>query len=52
MCALEVYNEEKFVRWAHNWLDGTNRTAEAAAKNINYDGEEIQQKGYFIYRIN
>jgi len=30
LCALEVYNKKKFVRWAHNWLDGTDRTAETA----------------------
>ena len=30
LCALEVYNEEKFVNWAHNWLDGTDRTVKTA----------------------
>lgn len=29
-CALEVYREKKFVKWATSWLDGTDRTAEAA----------------------
>ena len=30
LCALEVYNEEKFVRWAHNWLDNVDRTETTA----------------------
>ena len=30
LCALEVYNEEKFIRWAHNWLDNVDRTEATA----------------------
>ena len=26
LCALEVCKEEKFVKWANNWLDGSDRT--------------------------
>lgn len=29
LCALEVCTEEKFVTWAHNWLDGTDRAIAA-----------------------
>jgi hypothetical protein len=29
-CALRVYVAEKFVCWAHNWLSGVDRSAEAA----------------------
>jgi hypothetical protein len=29
-CALEVYQEEKFVSWANKWLSGEDRTAESA----------------------
>ena len=31
LCALEVYKDAKFVRWAANWLDGTDRSRDAAA---------------------
>jgi hypothetical protein len=37
LCALEVYNEEKFVRWAHNWLDNIDRT-EATARLVAEEG--------------
>jgi len=30
LCALEVYKEPTFVKWANSWLDGTDRAAEAA----------------------
>jgi hypothetical protein len=30
-CALEVYQEEKFVSWANKWLSGEDRTKESAA---------------------
>ena len=30
LCALEVYKEEKFIRWAHNWLDNVDRTEATA----------------------
>ena len=29
-CALEVYRNERFVKWANDWLNGTDRSAEAA----------------------
>ena len=29
LCALEVYFEPGFVKWATDWLDGSNRTAPA-----------------------
>ena len=29
-CALEVYHEVKFKKWAAGWLSGTDRAAEAA----------------------
>lgn len=29
-CALGVYKERGFVKWAENWISGTDRTAEAA----------------------
>ena len=29
-CALQVYNNQDFVRWADEWIKGTNRTTEAA----------------------
>jgi hypothetical protein len=31
LCALEVYNDAKFVQWANRWLDGTDRSKKAAA---------------------
>jgi len=34
-CAMAVYSEPSFVEWANNWLDGTNRTAIAAAAIAN-----------------
>jgi len=30
-CALSVYSEPNFVSWAHNWLDGTDRSVTAAS---------------------
>ncbi|MDD4242899.1 MAG: hypothetical protein PHG08_01170, partial [Bacilli bacterium] len=30
LCSLEVYKEPAFVTWAENWLNGTDRTIEAA----------------------
>ena len=30
LCALKVYHEKSFTEWAKNWMDGNNRTAEAA----------------------
>ena len=30
LCALEVYQEPSFVQWAAKWLDGSNRSKEAA----------------------
>jgi Cu/Ag efflux protein CusF len=30
LCALEVYDGAKFVQWAANWLDGTDRSEKAA----------------------
>ena len=30
LCALEVYKDAKFVQWANNWLDGTDRSRAAA----------------------
>ena len=35
-CALEVYNDKGFIKWANNWLSGKDRTwaaARAAAEN-------------------
>jgi len=29
-CALEVYHDTAFVKWAENWLNNTDRTAKAA----------------------
>lgn len=37
LCALEVYKEEKFIRWAHNWLDNIDRT-EATARLVAEEG--------------
>jgi hypothetical protein len=31
LCALFVYREPSYVMWAHNWLDGIDRTRSAAA---------------------
>jgi hypothetical protein len=31
LCALEVCKDPQFVAWAANWLDGTDRSADAAA---------------------
>lgn len=31
LCALEIYSEPRFEKWAHGWLSGTDRTEEAAA---------------------
>ena len=31
LCSLEVYKEPAFVTWAENWLNGTDRSEEAAA---------------------
>lgn len=31
-CALEVYQEKSFVKWAENWLSGKDRSKKAAAK--------------------
>jgi len=31
LCALAVYKEGSFVTWAHNWLNGTDRTKAAAS---------------------
>ena len=30
LCALEVYDEPEFQKWAENWLNGEDRTARAA----------------------
>jgi len=30
LCALEVYHEKGFVKWANNWLSGKDITADAA----------------------
>ncbi len=30
LCALEVYHEESFVKWAKNWLNGKDRSKAAA----------------------
>ena len=32
LCSLEVYKEPAFVTWAENWLNGTDRTIEAAGE--------------------
>ena len=29
-CALQVYKDESFVQWANQWLEGTDRSREAA----------------------
>jgi hypothetical protein len=31
LCSLQVYKHPEYVNWAHNWLSGKDRTAEAAA---------------------
>jgi hypothetical protein len=31
LCALEVYDDAKFVQWAAKWLDGADRSKKAAA---------------------
>jgi len=28
-CSLEVYSDKDFIKWANNWLNGKDRTAEA-----------------------
>jgi len=33
LCALKVYNNPKFVLWANNWLDGTDRGSEMYASD-------------------
>ena len=43
LCILEVYNEEKFVRWAHNWLDGTDRAAETAEAAVEWVAEAAEE---------
>lgn len=43
LCALEVYNEEKFVRWAHKWLDGTDRAAETAEAAVEWVAEAAEE---------
>lgn len=30
LCAMEVYHEEEFQRWGEHWIDGSDRSAEAA----------------------
>jgi hypothetical protein len=30
LCALEVYDDAKFVQWANGWLDGADRSKKAA----------------------
>ena len=30
LCALEVYKDPEFVKWANNWLDGSDRSSDAA----------------------
>lgn len=32
LCALEVYSEPSFVRWAERYLDGTDRSKDSAAE--------------------
>lgn len=39
LCALEVYKDKNFVKWAKNWLNNKDRTSDAAnaAHNAAYD---------------
>ena len=30
LCVKEVYHNDRFNKWANEWLDGSNRTEEAA----------------------
>jgi hypothetical protein len=34
-CALEVSKDRKFIRWAKNWLNGTDRTLASASATYN-----------------
>jgi hypothetical protein len=36
VCALHVYMDEEFVKWAHNWHIGTDRSAWTAAEGAAY----------------
>jgi len=42
LCALEVCKEEKFVKWANNWLDGSDRTEDL----LTFKGEDSKIKYY------
>ena len=56
LCALEVCNDDNFVKWAQNWLDGTDRSYDSAntayyaayyAANAAYDAAAYDAAAYY-----
>jgi len=46
LCALEVNNDEEFVKWAKNWLENKDRSKESA-----YDVSSTVYYGYYAAKI-
>ena len=43
LCALKVYQNEKFVEWANNWLSGKDRNIDSAYNVLNIINNNIDE---------